>query len=79
MQAGHLDAELPPVAWFGQGDVAHVVLEVEGAVLDPPRMVEVAGDAHRLLPERPRQVEAWLEVGEDPLERHLLPGAVDWS
>ena len=54
----------------GERDVADVVLEVELGVLDPPRVVEVAGHPHHLLAERPGQVQAGLEPGEDALERH---------
>ena len=71
VEAGRLDAELPPVAGPGQGDLADVVLEVELAVLDPVRVVEVAGHPHDLLAERPGEVQAGLEVVEHVGERHL--------
>jgi hypothetical protein len=37
VDARGLDAELAPVAGLGQGDVAHVVFDVEALVLDPVR------------------------------------------
>ena len=55
---------------FGQRDVADVELEVEVGVLDPVRVVEVERDAHQPLAEHPRLVEAFVDVVEDPLERH---------
>jgi len=70
VEASRLDAQLAPVAWLGQGDVANVELEVEVAVLDPVRVVEVHRHLHQLLTEDPREVQATLDVLEDPLERH---------
>ena len=36
-----LDAQLAPVAGFGQGDMAHVELEVEVIIVDPVGMIEI--------------------------------------
>ena len=41
VQAGDLDAELAPVAGFGQGDMAHVEFEVEVIIVDPVGMIEI--------------------------------------
>ena len=35
MQPSHQNAQLSPVTRFGQGDVAHVVFEIEIGILDP--------------------------------------------
>ena len=53
VQPRHLDAELPPIARAGQGDVPHVVLEVEVRILDPVRVIEPQRHLHEALPERP--------------------------
>ena len=74
VETGGLHAELVPVAGSRQGDLADVVLEVELAVLDPVRVVEVARHPHDLLAERPGEVEARLEVVEDLGEGDLAAG-----
>ena len=51
VQPRHLDAELPPIARPGQGDVPHVVLEVEVRILDPIRVIEPQRHLHEALPE----------------------------
>ena len=71
MQARCLDAELAPVPRLRQREVPHVVLEVEVAVLDPVRMVEVERHPHELPAERVREVHTLLQILEDPLERDL--------
>ena len=79
-QPGDLDAQLPPVAGLGQGDVADVELEVEVRVLDPVRMVEVERHADQPLTEHPGLVQALLDVcWRIPLNVTLPPGAVDGS
>ena len=37
----YLDTELPPVARFGQRNVAHVVVDVKGLVFDPVGVVQI--------------------------------------
>ena len=74
VQARRLDAELPPVARAGQGDLAHVVLEVELGVLHPVRVIQISRDAHDLLAERTGQVQAGLEVVEHVGELTSPPG-----
>ena len=71
VQPRRLDAELPPVAGARQGDLAHVVFEVELAVLDPVRVIQIRRHADDLLAERSGQVQAGLEVVEHIGERDL--------
>ena len=66
-----LDAELTPVARTRQGDVAHVVLEVEVGILDPVRVVELQRYLHQALAERARHMKTAADVLEDPFERDL--------
>ena len=74
VQPGDLDAQLAPVARLRQGDVADVELEVEVAVLDPVRVVELERHPHQPLAERPRDVQPLAVVLEDPLERDRSAG-----
>ena len=51
MQPGKLDAELPPVARLGQGDVANMEFKVEVGIVDPVGIVKVQRNLHETLPE----------------------------
>ncbi len=73
MQPRNLDAELSPVTGLRQPDVTHVILEVEVAILDPVRVIQIERHVDQLLAKRSRQVQAALEVGEDVLEAQLAP------
>ena len=64
---------------FGSAMWRTWILEVELAVLDPVRVIEVERHPHELPPERVREVHPVLQVLEDPLERDLALGAVDGS
>src|SRR3546814_2866610 len=63
------DAELPPVAGFGQARVAHVRLDVEMLVLDPIGMIDVEGQPVEAAPEQGRGVDAAFDV-RDRSEEH---------
>ena len=73
-----LDAELAPVAGLRQRDVAHVVLEVEALVLDPVRVVELERHPQQLLAEDRREVQAALDVLQEPLEPDVPAGCRGW-
>ncbi len=73
-ESGDLDAELPPVTRPGQGDVPYVELQVEIGIVNPVGMIEVERHPHEALAEHPGLVKAAVDVGEDPLERHLAAG-----
>ena len=62
-----------------KSDVAHVELEVEVRILDPIGVVEIQGRADELLAEAARQVQAPLDVPQDPLEGDTPPRPEDWS
>ena len=66
--AGDLDAELSPVARLGEREVSHVELEVELAVVDPVRMIQVHRHADDPGPEVSRKRETRLVGREDLLE-----------
>jgi hypothetical protein len=71
VDARGLDAELAPVTGLGQGDVAHVVFDVEVLVLDPVGIVEVERHAQDLLAEHRQLAEPAFDMGQDLLEAHL--------
>jgi hypothetical protein len=75
VDARGLDAELAPVAGLGQGDVAHVVFDVEVLVLDPVGIVEVERHAQDLLAEHRQLAEPAFDMGQDLLEAHLAARA----
>ncbi|MFO1426188.1 MAG: hypothetical protein U1F11_04275 [Steroidobacteraceae bacterium] len=68
MDARGLDAELAPVAGLGQGDVAHVVLEIEAVVLDPVGRIQVERHAQQPVAEDRREVQPARDVLEQSLE-----------
>ena len=78
VQPRRLRAELAPVAGRRQREVAHVELEVEALVLDPPGVIEVERHPRELLPEAAREVQALLGVLQDALERDAAFGAGRW-
>ena len=65
------NAQLPPVAGFGQGDVAHVVLEVKIRVFHPVGSAEAVGNKSQFATENRRQMQAVFQQGENLLEAHL--------
>ena len=68
------DAQLAPVAGFGQGDMAHVVFQVELGILHPVGSAQAVGYESQLAPENGRQVQAAFQHRQDLLEAHLAPG-----
>jgi hypothetical protein len=68
MQAGYLNAQLPPVAGLGQGDVADMIFEVEIRIVDPIGMVEIEGNADQFLAETACLVQAALDMRQYVLE-----------
>ncbi len=71
MQARNLDAELAPVTRLRQRDVPHVELDVEVAILDPPRAVEHPGHGHEPAAEMREALDARREEAQHVLEPHL--------
>ena len=49
MQAGDLDAKLPPVSRLGQGDMANMKFRVERFVTNPVRKISVKGNLYNPL------------------------------
>ena len=68
MIAGHVDAELSPVAGFRQAAVTHVILEVEMLIVDPVRKVEFERYVHETAPKQRTHVQAALDVRQDVFE-----------
>ena len=68
VQARHLNAELPPVAGLGQGDMADVIFDVEVRVFEPVGMIEAQRHAHDALAERARHMQPRLVVFQNFLE-----------
>ena len=64
------DTQLPPVAGLWQGNVAHMILEIEILVLDPIGMIEVQGNTHQLLSKGPRAIQTPFHIFQDVLEAH---------
>ena len=73
VDARGLNAELAPVARFGQREVAHVIFDIESLVLDPVRVVEIQRHAQNLLAKDRQAAEAALDMRQDLLETDLAP------
>ena len=74
VNARRLDAELPPIAGFGQGNMAQVILKIEIRVLDPIGIIEVKRDAHKPLTHGLGQLHPAAEELEDVLEADKAAG-----
>ncbi len=74
MDARDLYAQLTPVPGLRQCDVTHVVLEIEVRIVDPVRHVQATGQLGQPPPERRREMQAGIDLLEDPLERDLAVG-----
>ena len=70
MQARRLATKLAPVPWRRQGDVAHVVFEVEVPILQPVGMVELQGHFHHPSAEALRQVQALANAVNEIAKTH---------
>ena len=68
---GQVNTELPPVAWFGQTAMEHMVLDVKKLVFHPVRVVEIVGQTHQAPLENRRGFEAALDLPYDVLEPDL--------
>ena len=76
VQARDLDAELPPVAGLGQGEVAQVKIQVELLIVNPVGVVDVCRGALDLLAEYRGRIEAIAHVLLNVLEAHRLVAQV---
>ena len=74
VDARGLNAELAPVAGFGQRDVAHMVFQVELLVVHPVRKVQVQRHAAQLAAQDGQLVQAAGDARQDGLEAHPAAG-----
>ena len=74
IDARRLDAQLPPVARLGQGNMADVKFEIEIFVIDPIGMIEIQRHSHQLLAKYPRTIETPLDIAQYIFETDLAAG-----
>ena len=73
VDTGRENTQLAPVTWLRQGNVAHVIFEIEIRVFCPVGPAQAIGHEGQLAPEDGRQMQAALQHGQDLLEAHLPP------
>ncbi|MDT4856059.1 hypothetical protein FQZ97_904350 [compost metagenome] len=73
MDARYQDAELSPVAWLGQGEMADMEVDVEQIVLDPVWVSQAEWHLHDLPTERRRSIEPAFDMTYDIPETEALP------
>jgi hypothetical protein len=78
MEARDLDAKLSPVTRIRESDMVHVVLEVDGRLVDPVGTIDVERDADQTAPENRRDIEAPPHVREDVAQAHMTAGGSGW-
>lgn len=66
-----LNAELAPVTWSREGNVADVVFEFEIVIVRPPRQVEIDGDMHDFLVQWRDTPDECTDMVEQSLEADL--------
>ena len=70
MQACQLDKKLAPVAGLGQGDMAHVELNIKVRILNPVGEIHIARHFHQPAAQHGHLVDGLFEALHDVLEAH---------
>ena len=70
VDARRLDTELTPITRLGQGDMVHVVLDIEVIVFNPVRIVQIQRNPQDFFAEIGQLVEPTVDMGQNLLEAH---------